>query len=151
MTAGLYCRARIDRSTIRRDDEDNADTPIASGFLGLCGFRRLGNRGVAEFERKTRVQLRPSAVSAEEDSSPKAKRVSVKTERLKLAFAQNERERMVVRKRGFEPPQGCPSQSLKLVRLMRAPSVFRGLDETNQPDRLVRFHILPHKMMAQMS
>jgi hypothetical protein len=28
MTAGLYCRARIDRRKIRRHDADNVDTPI---------------------------------------------------------------------------------------------------------------------------
>ena len=33
MTAGLYCRARIDRSTIRRHDADRGDSPIAAGFL----------------------------------------------------------------------------------------------------------------------
>jgi len=37
MTAGLYCRARIDRRTIRRHDADQVDTPIDPGFLGLRG------------------------------------------------------------------------------------------------------------------
>jgi len=36
MTAGLYCRARIDRRTIRRHDADQVDTPVHPGFLGYA-------------------------------------------------------------------------------------------------------------------
>jgi anti-sigma factor RsiW len=54
MTAGLYCRARIDRRTIRRHDADSVDASIAPGFLGLRGFRRPHSRGVAVFKGNAR-------------------------------------------------------------------------------------------------
>jgi hypothetical protein len=54
MTAELYCRARIDRSTIRRHDADNVDTPIDPDFLGLRGFRHPPSRGVAVFKGNAR-------------------------------------------------------------------------------------------------
>jgi hypothetical protein len=61
MTAGLYCRARIDRRTIRRHDAGSVETPIDPGFLGLRGFAALAAAALL-CSRETRVELwRPSS------------------------------------------------------------------------------------------
>src|SRR5262249_57351029 len=44
----------------------------------------------------------------------------------------------VVRKRGFEPPQGCPCQPLKLVRLPVSPLPRLAAAQDNE--RLLRIH-----------
>jgi hypothetical protein len=56
MTAGLYCRARIDRRTIRRHDADQEDTPIDSGFHDLRGFAALAAAAL-RCSKETRVEL----------------------------------------------------------------------------------------------
>jgi hypothetical protein len=56
MTAGLYCRARIDQCTIRRYDADQVDTPIDPGFLGLRGFAALAAAAL-RCSKGTRVEL----------------------------------------------------------------------------------------------
>ena len=56
MTAGLYRRARIDRSTIRRQDADQVDTPIDPGFLDLRGFAALAAAASLR-SKETRVEL----------------------------------------------------------------------------------------------
>src|SRR5437773_12218630 len=53
LTAGLYCRARIDRSTIRHDADH---TPIDSGFLGRRGFAALAAAALRG-SQETRLEL----------------------------------------------------------------------------------------------
>ena len=58
MTAGLYCRARTDRRTIRRHDDDNVNNPINPTSLAYAVFAALA-AGVAVFKGDALELWRP--------------------------------------------------------------------------------------------